>query len=420
MGVFFETLCDAAVRQDSCKTMTQKNTYTTALHRMKKTLAYYFLFIALSIVPISVAHSHAKGENYVWINVELDHISGRFELRFDDLKSKLGIDVDAIGPTRQEGVRAAQAEVRDYLKAHFSISDASGEMMLEFSDAQLFEEDSRFIQYPYRIGSLPRQNKITVRNRIFLTPDLMSSDRLHRSVIVVEYNKAAGSEYGDENVAMVFGPDVTEREIDLADPATVLEWRDFLKQGLLHIAIGLDHIVFILLILLTVVLHREGKRWKGQPDFAAVLWKALKVITTFTVAHSITLSLAAVGLVSFNTTMIEIIIALSIMVLAIANMLPISTTHNLILIFAFGLFHGLGFASVMGDLQFRTVLMERILLLFNVGVEIGQVLIAVVLLPLLYLIRNHPRYHTYVVIPVSLISACIATYWVAQRAGLIA
>jgi len=343
--------------------MTQKNTYTTALHRMVKTLAYYFLFIALSIVPISVAHSHAKGENYVWINVELDHISGRFELRFDDLKSKLGIDVDAIG-----------------LKAHFSISDASGEMMLEFSDAQLFEEDSLFIQYPYRIGSLPRQNKITVRNRIFLTPDLMSSDRLHRSVIVVEYNKAAGSEYGDENVAMVFGPDVTEREIDLADPATVLEWRDFLKQGLLHIAIGLDHIVFILLILLTVVLHREGKRWKGQPDFAAVLWKALKVITTFTVAHSITLSLAAVGLVSFNTTMIEIIIALSIMVLA----------------------------------------MERILLLFNVGVEIGQVLIAVVLLPLLYLIRNHPRYHTYVVIPVSLISACIATYWVAQRAGLIA
>ena len=138
MGVFFETLCDAAVRQDSCKTMTQKNTYTTALHRMVKTLAYYFLFIALSIVPISVAHSHAKGENYVWINVELDHISGRFEIRFDDLKSKLGIDVDAIGPTRLEGVRAAQAEVRDYLKAHFSISDASGEMMLEFSDAQLF------------------------------------------------------------------------------------------------------------------------------------------------------------------------------------------------------------------------------------------------------------------------------------------
>jgi len=176
----------------------------------------------------------------------------------------------------------------------------------------------------------------------------MSSDRLHRSVVVVEYNKAAGSEYG---------------EIDLADPGTVLQWRDFL---------------------------------------------------------TITLSLAAVGLVSFNTKMIEIIIALSILVLAIANMLPISTTHNLILIFAFGLFHGLGFASVMGDLQFRTVLMERILLLFNVGVEIGQLLIAVVPLQLLYLIRNHPRYHTYVVIPVSLISACIATYWVAQRAGLIA
>ena len=386
---------------------------------IKRIIHLFFLFV-LSIIPTGVIHAHASGENYVWINVEEDHISGRFEIRHDDLKSKLGIDADSLGSSRLEGVRASQAEVQNYLRQHFSISDATGDLVLEFSDAQLFDEDNQFIQYPYRINSLPADNKISLKNSIFLTPDLMSEDRLHRSVIVVEYNRVAGTEYGDENVALVFSPDVTEREIDLANPPEVLVWQDFLKQGLLHIAIGLDHIVFIVLILLTVVLRREAGRWVGQPGFGAVLWKALKVITTFTVAHSVTLSLAALGLVSFNTTVIEIIIALSILVLAIANLLPISTTHNLILIFIFGLFHGLGFASVMGDLQFRTVLMERILVLFNVGVEIGQVLIAVVLLPLLYLMRNHPHYRTFVVIPISLLSACISAYWVAQRSGLIA
>ena len=387
---------------------------------MIRTIVQIFLLFVATSLPVSEALAHAKGENYVWINVENDFISGRFEIRREDLKSKLGIDVDAMGESRLEGARASQSAVHDYLGAHFSISDSTGEFTLEFADAGLFDGDNEFIQYPYRIQALPADNKITVKSTIFLTPELLSSDRLHPSVIVVEYNKVAGTEYGEENVALVFGPGVTEREIDLANPPVVLEWRDFLKQGLLHIAIGLDHVIFIVLILLTVVLRRESGRWVGQPGFGAVLWKALKVITTFTVAHSVTLSLAALGLVSFNTTAIEIIIALSILVLAIANLLPVSTVHGLVLIFVFGLFHGLGFASVMGDLQFRTVLMERILVLFNVGVEIGQILIAIAVLPLLYLMRNHLGYRSYVVIPVSVLSACVAGYWIVQRAGLIA
>lgn len=387
---------------------------------MIRTIVQIFLLFVATSLPVSEALAHAKGENYVWINVENDFISGRFEIRREDLKSKLGIDVDAMGESRLEGARASQSAVHDYLGAHFSISDSTGEFTLEFADAGLFDGDNEFIQYPYRIQALPADNKITVKSTIFLTPELLSSDRLHRSVIVVEYNKVAGTEYGEENVALVFGPGVTEREIDLANPPVVLEWRDFLEQGLLHIAIGLDHVIFIVLILLTVVLRRESGRWVGQPGFGAVLWKALKVITTFTVAHSVTLSLAALGLVSFNTTAIEIIIALSILVLAIANLLPVSTVHGLVLIFVFGLFHGLGFASVMGDLQFRTVLMERILVLFNVGVEIGQILIAIAVLPLLYLMRNHLGYRSYVVIPVSVLSACVAGYWIVQRAGLIA
>jgi len=116
---------------------------------------------------------------------------------------------------------------------------------------------------------------------------------------------------------------------------------------------------------------------------------------------------------------VETIIALSILVLAITNIFPVRGIHSLFLIFLFGLFHGLGFASVMGDLQFRTVLMERILVLFNVGVEVGQVLIALLVLPVLFLLRNHPAYRKLIVWPVSFFAGCLAIFWIAERTGFI-
>ena len=124
------------------------------------------------------------------------------------------------------------------------------------------------------------------------------------------------------------------------------------------------------------------------------------------------------GYVTLNTTIIETIIAVSILVLAITNVFPIRGVHGLALIFIFGLFHGLGFASVMGDLQFRTVLIERILVLFNVGVELGQILIALLVLPVLFLLRKNMAYRKLVVWPVSIAAGCLAILWITERSGV--
>ena len=374
------------------------------------------LLVAAACFNAGVLHAHAKGENYVWINVEDDHIDGRFEIRRDDLKNKLGVDVDS-GDSRIEEVQATQAVVQKYLLDHFSISDNNGEMKLDLADAALVEDNDWFIQYPFRINTLPVESEVTIQNRIFLTPDMAAKDRLHRSLIVVEYNKVADKEFGAENVALVFSPKKTELMVDLDNLPTVLVWQDFLWQGFLHILVGLDHVVFIVLILLTVVLRQENAQWTHEPKFKTVLWNALKVITTFTVAHSVTLSLAALGLVTLNSAVVETIIALSILVLAITNIYPIRGIHGLALIFIFGLFHGLGFASVMGDLQFRTVLIERILVLFNVGVELGQVLIALLVLPLLFVLRKNLAYRKLIVWPVSIAAACLAILWITERSG---
>jgi len=321
------------------------------------------MLVAVTALSAQVSHAHVKGENYVWINVEKDYINGRFEIHRNDLKGKLGIDIDSIGDTRIEGLQASQAEVQEYLLENMSIEDANGEMQIEFTEATIIEENESFVAYPFRINALPVDNEIRIKNTIFLTPDLMVDDRLHRSVAVVEYNEAAGKEFGSENVALVFSPKKSDLTVDLSNPPSILVWTEFLWQGFLHIIIGLDHLVFILLILLMVVLRRDGDTWSGEPKFSGVFWNALKVITTFTIAHTVTLSLAALGFLTVNSAVVETIIALSILVLAITNIFPVRGVHSLFLIFVFGLFHGLGFASVMGDLQFRTVLMERISLL---------------------------------------------------------
>jgi len=167
------------------------------------------------------------------------------------------------------------------------------------------------------------------------------------------------------------------------------------------------------------VLRSVNGSWVPLTHFKPAFFNTLKIITLFTIAHSITLSLAALQLVDFNISIIESVIALSIIVIALNNLKPVVNTHTWLLVFLFGLFHGLGFASVMGDLHFRTVLLERILIMFNLGVELGQVAIVLAVFPVLYLIRNTANYYRFVMAPVSVAAICVAGVWFTQRIGVL-
>ena len=175
----------------------------------------------------------------------------------------------------------------------------------------------------------------------------------------------------------------------------------------------------MLTLLLTTVLVVQGKQWVPIKDFKSACIKTLKIVTLFTIAHSITLSLAAYGLVSLNSALVETIIALSIIVVALNNIFSRFNSHAWIWIFLFGLFHGLGFASVMADLQFRAVNLSKILVMFNIGVEIGQVVIVLIAFPLLFILRKSPYYRKLVVIPLSVLAILLAGFWVFERTGLI-
>jgi hypothetical protein len=176
----------------------------------------------------------------------------------------------------------------------------------------------------------------------------------------------------------------------------------YLKLGFTHIIpLGIDHILFVLSLFFL------------NPKLKVVIWQA----TAFTVAHSITLGLAMYGLISPPTYIIEPVIALSIMFVAIENIISDELKPSRILIvFGFGLIHGMGFASVLTDLGLQKNQFLTSLLTFNLGVELGQ--IAVILLSW-FLIGKwfHKKnwYRKRIVIPISAVIAVIALYWTIER-----
>jgi len=176
----------------------------------------------------------------------------------------------------------------------------------------------------------------------------------------------------------------------------------YLKLGYKHILpLGLDHILFVLSLFLL------------NPKLKPVLWQSL----AFTVAHSITLGLAMYGTVKVSPVIIEPLIALSIMYVALENVFVIRLRPSRIgVVFLFGLVHGLGFASSLSNLGMPQNSFLSSLVMFNVGVELGQltvILIAFFLLGKWF--GNKSYYHKKIVTPLSLLIAGIALFWVFQR-----
>ncbi len=386
---------------------------------MKKITSLCAAFVTLAFFLSSLAYAHAPRENYVWVNVEDDHISGHFELNVNDLAGKLGVDISPDSDDLIDRIEASSDTVQQYLEQNFSIADNTGPIDYQFTGPGVQGEVLDFAQYHFRTDRLPQLNEVTIENTIFLTPEFAKLDRLHRSLIIVDYNKIANKDFGDESVFMVFSPAKSSGTLDLVNPSGILQWKDFLVQGVLHIWFGLDHVLFVLVLLLTTVLIVNKREWSPVESFKGAFINTLKIVTLFTIAHSITLSLAAFGLVSLNSAFVETVIAISIIAIALNNIYPVINSHAWLLVFIFGLFHGLGFASVMADLQFRTVQLGHILVMFNIGVEIGQFAIVALIFPVFYFLRDKSIYRPGVVIPISMVAMVLASYWVVERTGLI-
>jgi hypothetical protein len=172
----------------------------------------------------------------------------------------------------------------------------------------------------------------------------------------------------------------------------------FLELGVHHIFVGYDHLAFLIALVL------PHQRWL----------ELVKIVTSFTVAHSLTLSLAALDIVRLPERLVEAGIAFSVAWVAMENLWAKTFKRRWLVSFLFGFVHGFGFANVLKELDLGRSALVASLIFFNVGVEIGQVVIISLLLPLLWLLARTPA-HAASVKLASLVIFVAGTFWFVER-----
>lgn len=361
----------------------------------------WILALALSCGP---ALAHKPSDSYLALRTAGAVIEGQWDIALRDLEHAIGLDADGDGAITWGEVRSRHAEIAAYALARLALS-ADGRPCRLAAGEQLVDQHSdgaySVLRFSAHCGA-PAQRTLTIGYSLFA--DL---DPTHRGLVRVE--SAAGTAAG------VLGPDRPRLEVPLATASRLRQFLDYGREGVWHIWIGIDHVLFLVSLLLPAVLVYSGRGWAPAPRFAAVFWEVLKVVTAFTVAHSITLTLAALAVLELPSRLVESVIALSVVLAALNNLKPLVLARRWAVAFGFGLVHGFGFASVLADLGLPREALLISLVGFNLGVEAGQLAIVCLFLPAAYLARRSWTYRRLVFAGGSAAIALIAAVWMVER-----
>ena len=364
----------------------------------------------IGLLGMLPAQAHKPSDSYLSIEVSKARVSGQWDIALRDLDFAIGLDADGDGRITWGETRAKHAEIAAYALARLAIRSDGAACRTEVPQ-QLVD---RHTDGAYTVLQL----SITCPNTPTPTPTQLSItyglfadiDPQHRGLLKL-------SALGQTRSA-VFGPEAREQNFALKETSAFSQFIDYAREGVWHIWIGFDHILFLLALLLPAVLvwrGRYGARWQAVERFRSAFVDVFKIVTAFTIAHSITLSLATLGVVELPSRWVESAIAASVVLAALNNVWPLFHGRRWTVAFGFGLIHGFGFASVLADLGLPREALVLALVGFNLGVEGGQLAIVTAFLPLAYALRRSSFYRRAVMVGGSLLIAALAGAWLVER-----
>lgn len=362
---------------------------------------YLLLLLALLCGPAS---AHKPSDSYLALNVDGERIEGQWDIALRDLDFAIGLDGDGDGQLTWDEIRSRHPDIAAYALSRLRL--ASGDTACAVTPGQQLIDhhtDGAYTVLRFRATCPTAPTRLRITYRAFA-----GIDPQHKGLARIIHD--------GRTTTAIFGADTPEQTITLAAPSRLRELTDYVEHGVWHIWIGFDHILFLVSLLLPAVLVRHDRRWRQAPDFRSAAADVCKIVSAFTLAHSITLSLAALGAVSLPSRWIESAIAASVVLSALNNLAPVVHGKRWLVAFVFGLIHGFGFASVLADLGLPQGSLAQALVGFNVGVELGQLAIVAVFLPLAYAIRRSWAYQRLVMVGGSTVILLVATVWLGERA----
>ncbi|MEY4082644.1 MAG: hypothetical protein RL483_13 [Pseudomonadota bacterium] len=358
---------------------------------------------------VSAAWGHSSSTSLLEIrSAGADRFSSRLDLPLRDLALTFRMDQDGDGQIRWSEVLAQKESIDAWVRQGVAIRNDQGDCPwqgLDWAVASHGEEVTLSLVGELACESPRQTDSARLVYRLFF-----DQDSLHRALFK--------SDWSGQWTTGVLSPDRPEAWLS---PSRTGFWGNltaFLVEGVWHIWIGADHIAFLLSLLLPCVLLQRLPgvgRWQSQPAFGVTLRRVLVVVTAFTLAHSVTLGLAATGLVSLPDQLVESVIAGSVVAAALMNLVGRGSGLGWQMAFGFGLVHGFGFANVLGDLGLSTQGLVSGLLGFNLGVELGQLAIVAVFVPLAWWLRSTAFYQVGVMGLGSMAIAGAGVYWLWER-----
>jgi hypothetical protein len=361
--------------------------------------------VLLSFLLAAAAQAHKPSDSYLALSVDSAKLRGQWDIALRDLEFAVGLDADGNGEITWGEVRARHSDIAAYALARLAVRTDGVECKLS-PTAHLVDEHSDGAYAVLRFeADCGTRAPAVIELDYGLFFDL---DPTHRGLL--RFERGGTAQTG------VLSPERPRLAFKAGEISRLAQFFDYLREGVWHIWIGFDHILFILSLLLPSVFVFRNNKWKAAERFRDTFWDVFKVVTSFTIAHSITLSLAALSVISLPSRVVESTIALSVMLAALNNLKAVVTERRWAVAFAFGLIHGFGFASVLTDLGLPQGALLLALVGFNLGVEVGQLAIVAAFLPLAYGLRGSWFYRRLVFIGGSAAIALVATVWLAERA----
>jgi len=386
--------------------------------RTLRTLLLLALTALVVLGDVSTADAHRNDESYLYLDVGDEALNGRVEMPYPDLRSVFGLELAGTDGEVRAEIAANLGELQRYAAENSAIGAEGAVWQMDFDGFEVLfegpvgENGLGYVILPFTTDlpetSVPRLLEVT------FTPFLAEiDDRNNITLVSNDWKRGVFEE--ETNELLIHTSSSPSGTIDLGDASQWKNFRASIDLGVDHIRTGPDHVFFILVLLLPAVLLLVSMTWKPSPSFGYSLLRIVLVATMFTIAHSITFTLAGLDYLPLPPSKLtEAVIALSIALAALHNLRPVLGHREWLIAFVFGLFHGMGFAGLVQELDISRTTQLVSLLGRNVGIEIAQLVIIGVTFPLLFILRR-TRIYMPLFYFVSILLAVVSSIWIVER-----